>query len=79
MDGNDPLLNSRYPFAAPPDGAAKGSVTSSGRFVLSQRDYGCAWSGTCEKTALPRETVRASLEWGVNIAIASVQPPVRGS
>ena len=79
IDGKDPLLNSRYPFAEPPDGAADGSVTSSGRFVLSQRDYGCAWGGTCEKNGLPRETVRASLEWGVNLAIASVQPPLRGA
>jgi len=79
IDTKDPLLNSRYPFSEPPDGAAKGSVTSNGRFVLSQRDYGCAWSGTCEKTALSRETVRASLEWGVNLAIASVQPPLRGA
>jgi hypothetical protein len=77
LDPTDPLLNSRYTFSEPPDGAAKGNVTSSGRFVLSQRDYGCAWSGACEKTALSRETVRASLEWGINLAIASVQPPLR--
>jgi hypothetical protein len=79
LDAKDPLLNTRYPFAEPPDGAGKGSVTSSGRFVLSQRDYCCAWSGACDKNALPRETVRASLEWGVNLAVASVQPPVRGA
>lgn len=79
MDEKDPLLNTRYPFSEPPDGASKGAVTSSGRFVLSQRDYGCAWSGSCEKGGLPRETVRAALEWGVNIAVASVQPPARGA
>ena len=37
------------------------------------RDYGCAWSGACGKDTLPRETVRSALEWGVNVAIASVQ------
>jgi hypothetical protein len=79
MGANDPLLNTRYPFAEPPDGASKGDVVSAGRFVLSQRDYGCAWSGGCDKKGLSRETVRAALEWGVNLAIASVQPPARGS
>ena len=79
IDAKDPLLNSRFPFSEPPEGAGKGTVLSNGRFVLSQRDYGCAWSGICEKNALPRETVRAALEWGVNLAIASVQPPARGA
>jgi hypothetical protein len=79
LAADDPLLNTRYPFAEPPEGAGKGNVVSNGRFVLSQRDYCCAWSGACEKTALARETVRAALEWGVNLAIASTQPPARGT
>jgi hypothetical protein len=79
MDAGDLLLNARYPFSEPPEGAKKGTVTSSGRFVLSQRDYACAWSGICQNDALPRETVRAALEWGVNVAIGSIQPPIRGA
>ncbi|HEY7268322.1 MAG TPA: DUF4159 domain-containing protein [Dehalococcoidia bacterium] len=74
----DPLLDSRYPFAEAPDGAAAGDVLTSGRFVLSQRDYGCAWAGAAAKKTLPRDTVRAALEWGVNLAVVSVQPPPRG-
>jgi len=73
VDPASPLLHSRYPFAEPPAGAMDGDVTAAGRFVLSMRDYGCAWSGSCGKNVLPRETIRASLEWGVNIAIAAVQ------
>jgi Domain of unknown function (DUF4159) len=76
---NDELLNMRYPFAEPPVGASDGPIVASGRFVFSQRDYGCAWSSACEKTVLPRETVRAALEWGVNLAVASVQPLARGA
>jgi Domain of unknown function (DUF4159) len=76
---NDELLNTRYPFAEPPAGANDGPIVASGRFVFSQRDYGCAWSSACEKTVLPRETVRAALEWGVNLAVASVQPLARGA
>jgi hypothetical protein len=79
LKSDDELLNTRYPFAEPPAGAGDGAIISGGRFVLSGRDYGCAWTGVCEKKALPRETVRAALEWGVNLAIASVQPLVRGA
>jgi hypothetical protein len=73
----DPLLDARYPFSEPPAGAGEGDVVAAGRFVLSQRDYGCAWAGTHEKKPLPRETVRTALEWGVNLAVASLQPPAR--
>jgi hypothetical protein len=41
--------------------------------MLSLRDYGCAWSGACGKEALPRETIRAALEWGVNLAVLGAQ------
>ena len=70
----DPLLDARYPFSEAPAGAAEGDVVSSGRFVYSMRDYGCAWSGACGKDVFPRETIRAALEWGVNLAVLSVQP-----
>jgi hypothetical protein len=76
LKAGDPLLDMRYTFAEPPAGAVEGDVLAAGRFVLSERDYGCAWSAS-SKTALSRETVRSSLEWAVNLAIASVQPPVR--
>jgi hypothetical protein len=71
---SDPVLNMRYPFAEPPAGAGEGEVVGSGRFIASMRDYGCAWSGMCGNDVLPRETVRSALEWGVNVAISSVQP-----
>ncbi len=77
VDTANPLLNARYPFAEPPPGAADGEVNASGRFVFSMRDYGCAWAGACGKSLVPRETIRGALEWGVNVAIASVQPPPR--
>jgi len=73
LEQGNPLLDIRYPFAEPPAGAAEGEVVGNGRFVASLRDYGCAWSGACGKDTLPRETVRSALEWGVNVAIASVQ------
>jgi hypothetical protein len=73
LEQGNPLLDIRYPFSEPPAGAADGEVVGSGRFVASLRDYGCAWSGACGKDTLPRETVRSALEWGVNVAIASVQ------
>jgi len=71
----DPLLDARFPFSEAPGGAAEGDVLSSGKFVFSLRDYGCAWSGACGKESVPRETIRASLEWGVNLAVLSVQSP----
>jgi hypothetical protein len=70
----DPLLDARYPFSEAPAGAAEGDVVSSGRFVYSMRDYGCAWAGACGKDVFPRETIRAALEWGVNLAVLSVHP-----
>jgi hypothetical protein len=73
LEQGNPLLDIRYPFSEPPAGAIEGEVVGSGRFVASLRDYGCAWSGACGKDTLPRETVRSALEWGVNVAIASVQ------
>jgi hypothetical protein len=73
LEGSNPLLDTRYPFSEPPAGASEGEVVGSGRFVASLRDYGCAWSGSCGKDVLPRETVRSALEWGVNVALASVQ------
>jgi len=73
LEQGNPLLDIRYPFSEPPAGASEGEVVGAGRFVASQRDYGCAWSGVCGKDTLPRETVRSALEWGVNVAIASVQ------
>ncbi len=69
----DPLLDVRFPFSQAPAGAADGDVLASGRFMLSLRDYGCAWSGACGKEALPRETIRAALEWGVNLAVLGAQ------
>jgi hypothetical protein len=77
IEAGDPLLDTRYSFAEPPAGAMDGRVLSHGRFVLSERDYGCAWSAAGGKTVLSRETIRSSLEWGVNLAIAGVQPPLR--
>jgi hypothetical protein len=79
IKSGDPLLEARYPFSEAPAGAGDGDVVASGRFVVSQRDYGCAWSGAWEKKVLPRETVRTALEWGVNLAVLSVQPPPRAT
>jgi len=70
----NPLLNVRFPFSEAPPGAVEGSVAASGRFIVSTRDYGCAWSGSCGKSTIPREVIRGALEWGVNVALASVQP-----
>jgi Domain of unknown function (DUF4159) len=77
LEAGDPLLDTRYTFGEPPAGAVEGKVLGQGRFVLSERDYGCAWAGFGGKATLSRETVRSALEWGVNLAIASVQPPSR--
>jgi hypothetical protein len=78
IEHGDPLLDVRYAFADPPAGARDGDVLGNGRFVLSERDYGCAWSAnSAGKTPLSRDTVRSALEFGVNLAIAGIQPAAR--
>jgi hypothetical protein len=80
IEHGDPLLDIRYSFAEPPSGARDGNVLGNGRFVLSERDYGCAWAANgAGKAALSRETVRSALEFGVNLAIAGVLPAARSA
>lgn|GEM_PF-427985 len=69
-----PLLVARHVFGAPPltvDSANGEGVTlaESDGIILTTADYGCAWSGGHSDHALPRETVRASLELGVNATV----------
>jgi pSer/pThr/pTyr-binding forkhead associated (FHA) protein len=69
-----PLLTARHIFAQPPlpepDGAA---LRERDGLVVSAADYGGAWQGGSAEQPLPRETIRAALELGVNVAVYARQ------
>jgi hypothetical protein len=68
------LLNARHVFAAPPLPVTRGPVLSDANgIVLTTADYGCAWAGGPADQPLPRESVRAALELGVNAAVHARQ------
>ena len=62
-----PLLDTRYPFAVPPPGAAAGDVLEGGGVILSGLDYGSAWAGGSPSQPLGRAAIRDALEFGVNV------------
>jgi len=65
-----PILTSRHVFGqAPPGAVAEGEVLAAGGFVVSTRDYACAWSGLCNLAPLAREGIRSALEFGVNLGV----------
>lgn len=72
-----PLLTSRYVFGGPPPGAAAdGEVLADGGFIISTRDYACAWSGLSNGAPLAREDIRSALEFGVNLAALSARSAI---
>jgi hypothetical protein len=73
-----PLLSARHPFAlaplkADPTNGEGATLAEGDGIVLTTADYGCAWTGGHGEDALPRDTVRAALELGVNAAIFARQ------
>lgn len=69
-----PLLTARHVFGEPPvAGPNGGGVAEGGGLVVSTADYGCAWQGLSGDRALPREAIRAALEFGVNVAVFARQ------
>jgi hypothetical protein len=65
-----PLLVARHIFATPPLSVEKGpTLVEADGLVLTTADYGCAWAGGPRDRPLPRETIRAALELGVNLAV----------
>ncbi|HEX5416463.1 MAG TPA: DUF4159 domain-containing protein [Chloroflexota bacterium] len=73
-----PLLSARHPFALPPlkAGPTNGegvTLAEGDGIILTTADYGCAWTGGHGEDALPRDTVRAALELGVNVAVFARQ------
>jgi uncharacterized protein DUF4159 len=70
VDREHPLLNARHVFGEPPPGA-RGTprVLEAGGMVYSDADYGCAWQGGPTDRALPRSSVRESIEFGTNLAL----------
>ncbi len=68
-DSTHPLFHARYVFGAPPDGlGGHGPILSKGHVILNPNDYGCCWQGGPPGGPLPRETIRAAMELGVNAA-----------
>ncbi|HUE75448.1 MAG TPA: DUF4159 domain-containing protein [Chloroflexota bacterium] len=65
-----PLLSSRHIFSELPVVSEEGtSVAEGGGLILSNADYGCAWQGGPDDRTLSRDIIRASLEFGVNVAV----------
>ena len=66
------LLGAHFIFGAPPSGAYDSpKIIWGGNTIISLRDYGCAWAGRHDGTALPREQIRSALEFGMNAAICA--------
>jgi hypothetical protein len=69
-----PILIARHVFATPPLPVANGpALVEADGLVLTTADYGCAWSGGPSDRPLSRETIRAALELGVNLAVYARQ------
>jgi hypothetical protein len=69
-----PILMARHVFAAAPRPSENGiALAEADGIVLTTADYGCAWAGGRTDQALPRETIRAALELGVNVAVYARQ------
>ena len=75
VNRSHPMLTARHVFAEPPLSGKKDETTlaEDGGLILSTVDYGCAWQGGASDKPLPRETVRAALELGVNAAVFARQ------
>ena len=64
-----PLLDARFPFALPPEGAASGGeLLEADGLIFSTKDFACAWAGGHEDRPLGRTAIREALEFGVNVA-----------
>jgi len=69
-----PLLTARHVFSEPPLGSPDHIALAEGdRIILSTADYGCAWQGGTPDHPLPRETIRAALEFGTNVLVYARQ------
>lgn len=69
-----PLLSARHVFAKAPLPVSSGvALSEADGLILTTADYGCAWTGGREDAGLPRETIRAALELGVNAAVYARQ------
>ncbi|HVC33884.1 MAG TPA: DUF4159 domain-containing protein [Chloroflexota bacterium] len=75
VDRSHPMLAARHVFSEPPLSGKQDETTlaEGGGLVLSTVDYGCAWQGGSSEKPLPRETIRAALELGVNAAVYARQ------
>lgn len=80
IDSNHAIFHARYVFGVPPDGlGGHGSILGKGHVILNPNDYGCCWQGGSSGHPLPRETIRAAMEFGVNVAwYAADQVRLRG-
>jgi len=73
-----PLLMARHPFAmaplkADPTNGEGVTLAEGDGLILTTADYGCTWTGGHGDDALPRDTVRAALQLGVNAAVFARQ------
>ncbi|MBM3941655.1 MAG: DUF4159 domain-containing protein [SAR202 cluster bacterium] len=67
-----PMFTSLHPFAGPPEGiAGPAVVVADDAVVYSDGDYGCLWDGGWTGHPASRETIRASVELGANLAVYS--------
>jgi hypothetical protein len=75
VDRSHPVLSARHVFAAPPlvNEKDETTVAEGGGLFLSTVDFGCAWQGGPKDKPLSRESVRAALEFGVNVAVHARQ------
>ena len=78
LGADDPVLRSRYVFGAIPEGAGgHAPLLGRGSIVLNPNDYGCCWQGHAGDKPLPREQIRSSTEFGVNLAWHAADAAVR--
>ena len=75
-----PVLDSFFLFSAePPTPYGEALLMEHNGMVFSAADYGCVWAGGVGNEPVPRETIRAATELGVNLAALAHQRTVRSA
>lgn len=69
IGADHPLFSARHIFGAAPEGlGGSAPVLARDNVFLSANDYGGCWQGGLPGKPLGRETIRAAMEFGVNVA-----------
>ncbi len=72
LSSTDPMLESPFLFAAPPQGGVGNQVSRGSQIIYSTAGYMLAWGG---KISGGRVDIRSAHEWGINLLNACLPQP----